>query len=406
MLNIINTYSSSFKYDLEQFFTCNNENIQKFLSINIPNILNKSKEIKRKIYDYKELKTFLGKKRNRKLNKDDYILNKKYFDKSISIYNINEISVDIDGNENIYIDKKSINEFMELLIFKRPMLLIQIFDSQSINIDLINDNLYLKSKIEYLNKYEYQIYSIESEENELNISNKIKLPQFYDKSIEIENEIIYPYLILINSQIPKITNFDLLINNIYKSNEEKNGLISPKDISKIFFYYFRINNDLQKCYKYIESDTRKKLYDILSNFLYSSVQITIIVGPKGIGKSTTLIKFSFQKRYRVFYFNLESYYINPKQIKIYELKIQLNKLFGEIKETYRNEKEKNIKNKIESYIENNTHKNCFEFIYNVIELLKTLTKNVKGVNFCFIIAQYIQNNMITIKNIILIQLLV
>ena len=389
MTNILNTYSSSFKYDLEQFFTCNDENIQNFLSVNISDILNKNNEIKKNLYNYSKLKTFLGKKRNRKLNEDDYLTNKKYFNKSISIDNINEISVDLDDNQNIYVDKKGINESIKLQIFQRPMLLIQLYDSQSINIDLINDSLYLKNKVDYLNKYEYQIYSIENNENDLNKSNQIKLPQIYDKAIEIENEIIYPYLIVINSPIPKISNSDLLLKNIYKSNEEKNGLISPKNISKIFFCYFRINNELQQNYQYIESDNRKKLYNILSQFLlYSPRKITVIVGPKGIGKTTSLIKFSFQKRYRTFYFNLESYHINPKHIKIYELKIQLGKLFGEIEDIEKKEKEKNIKKQIESYIENNTHKNCFEFIFNVISIFKDFTKKVQGVNFGFIIDQY------------------
>ena len=69
----------------------------------------------------------------------------------------------------------------------------------------------------------------------------------------------------------------------------------------------------------------------MSDFLtYTSKNVNIIVGPKGVGKSSTLIKFSFSKELRIFYFNLESYQINfDVEMKRKELAIQLTKLFGD-----------------------------------------------------------------------------
>ena len=266
---------------------------------------------------------------------------------------------------------------------------MQLFDWQSIHIDLINDNLSMSNKIRNLKGFRYKIYSLEAENNELNISDQIPIQKLHDKTIEIEDEIIYPYLLIINNKIPEIKEEDIVFEKIYKSNEEKNGLISPANISDIFFYYFRISEKLQKKYNYIESENRKTLYLVLSKFLKNFTKnLLIIVGPKGIGKTTSLIKFSFQKEFRIFYFNLESFQTNFEDIKKKELKIQLEKLFGTIKQ---NDKENNIKDKIKKYIEEDKNNNGIEFIYNIINLFKDFTKNVIGINFGFIIDQYSPN---------------
>ena len=123
----------------------------------------------------------------------------------------------------------------------------------------------------------------------------------------------------------------------------------------------------------------------MSNFLkFSSKNVIIIVGPKGIGKTTSLIKFSFQQYFRIFYFNLELFQINSDNRKKIELKMQMIKLFGGIKY----DKEEDIKQKIEDYINKHSFKGGFEFIYNIIDLFKDFTKNVIGINFGFIIDQY------------------
>ena len=252
-----------------------------------------------------------------------------------------------------------------LTIYQNPLALIQLFDSQSIIIDLITDNLYYKRRQNDLKNYYYKAYS-KNKDNELKLSDKIEFLKDYDKSIEIENENIYPYFLVINSQIPELNEEDLLYKNIYKSLQEENGLILPDNISKIFFYYFRISKELQKKYFYIESNLRKKFYSILVEFLeFSFNNILIIVGQKGIGKTTSLIKFSFNKAYRLFYFNLESFNFNYGERKKRELKIQLAKLFGNIIQNGDNNNKKNDnennnintnENEIINNIENNNNK--------------------------------------------------
>ena len=400
MSDILNTYSSSFKYDLKKIFTFKDEDVKNFLSKDLFEILDKQ-EIKEKINNFKNLKQFLGKKRNKEINDQEFIQNHAHFKISVSKEKVNNLQINSDINNNLYV--KEDNNY--LTIYKNPKILIKFFDSQSINIDLVNDNEFFESRMNDLNKYDFKIYySVNTDSNELAISNGFEFEEKYNKSIEIENENIYPYLLVINSQIPEITKEDLLYKNIYKTLDEKNGLISPNDISSIFFYYFRISSELQKKYVYIQSANRKELYSILSQFIIRSFKnIIIILGPKGIGKTTSLIEFSFNEIFRIFYFNLESFDQNSGDLKIKELKIQTTKLFGNLnqKENKTNNKsnsninDKNtnnekddVKSHIENYIEKNSNINGFEFIYNIIKLFKDFAKNQEKTTFGFIIDQY------------------
>ena len=369
MSDVLNTYSFSFKHDLPQAFSFKELDIKNFLSEKIPAILNENFEIKDKLKNYQELKQFLGKKRTKEINEKDLIENKKFLKEDASTKKY-KLSIDIDDDENICINEKKSG----LTIYQNPLALIQLFDSQSIIIDLITDNLYYKRKQNELKNYYYKTYSTKNENDELKLSNKIEFQKDYDKSIEIENENIYPYFLVMNSQIPELNEEDLLYNNIYKSLKETNGLISPDNISKIFFYYFRISTASQKNYVYIESKHRKKLYSILVRFLQQSLNnIFIIVGPKGIGKTTTLIKFSFKKIYRLFYFNLESFQFNSGERKKMELKMQLAKLFGPIiqddenNDTEKNDNDNNVKkdNNIDEKNNNNININENETIDNI-----------------------------------------
>ena len=247
MSNILNTYSFSFKYALPKVFTFQEEEIKNILSKELPVILD-NQEIKDKINNYKKLKQFLGKKRNNPINNDEFTQNQSHFKDSISLEKVNNLSVISDTNNNIYIEE-GINY---LTIFENPTILLKLFDSQSINIDLINDDKSLEIETKELNNFYYKIYSI-NEVNEIIVSNKLDLHKEYNKSFKIEKENIYPYLFVMNSQIPEITTNDLLYENIYKNLDLENDLISPKDISSIFFYYFRISKELQNKYVYIKS---------------------------------------------------------------------------------------------------------------------------------------------------------
>ena len=400
MSNFINTFSNSIHYNLKESFEHNKEYMNKFLFTIQDYIANNERE---NIKNYQELKKFLGKKRklikeevnekNEKENIEDVDdeEEKKYFKKEIEK---TEISIDIDDNEDIkltLIENK--NDNIEILtIYNEPIALIEIYEQNLINIDLINDDITFMKKYEKLKKYYFNIYSL-NERLEI-ISSKDINGNDETKSFKIQNENVKLYLCIIKSILPIIEDNDLELNNIYPKKEKaEDGNIYPvENISKIFFYYFNINIELQKKYKYIESEKRFKLFRILANFFTHNIKkILIICGGKGIGKTTSLIRFSFKRMYNIFYFNLETFnkYKND-DIQVKELKIQINKLFG-IFEKF--DKENKIKIEIEKYIDSKKQVNvdCLEFIYNIIELfLKFINKlNINGISrFGFIIDQY------------------
>ena len=382
MVDYINTYSTSFKYNLKNFFINNKDNIKNLLIYNMPQILSEDLNAIQNIENYQNLKKFLGNKR-KNIAKDDYLQNAEYFKKDINEKNKEILSVDQTQKGN-FILENDLNE--KITIFKKPIILTEIFNNQTINIDFINDNLYYWEKFNQLNKFNYKVFSLNKDNTKLNVSDILSLPNNTVKDIKIQNENFSAYLLVIKSKFPEIKDDDILFENIYPNKqEEKTDLISPNNISKIFFYYFRISSELQDSYLYVESQNRKQLYDILEDFLtVPSKNVLILVGPKGVGKSASLIRFSFYKQFRIFYFNLELYHIYNDETKKKELKLQLAKLFGKFTKNDKNE----TKNKIEEYINVNSNINCFDFIYNVIKSFKKFAENTKGLYFGFIIDQY------------------
>ena len=403
MSNYINTFSYSVKYDLKESFEYNEEFINKFL-FKIQDYIKEKEE--ENIKNYKGLKEFLGKKRklieeeNAKENKKDLQQNsiknkenikdeeeKKYFKKEITKENF---SIFIDTNKDINLKIKEKENIEILTIYNDPVAIIEIYEQNSININLINDNITFMNKYNNLKEYDLKIYSLD--DNLEIICDKSINEKIVTKSFKIQNENFKFYLSIIKSIIPKIEDKDLELKNIYPKDEiDEDGNIFPeKNISKIFFYYFNINLELQKKYKYIASKNRIILFQILSKFFSNNIRnILIICGAKGIGKTTSLIRFSFKKIYNIFYFNLEVFnkYKND-DIQIKELQIQLNKLFGDYVDL---DSEGKIKNKIEDYIKTKKNKDGLEFIYNIINLFIKFTDklNINGSSpFGFIIDQY------------------
>ena len=188
-----------------------------------------------------------------------------------------------------------------------------------------------------------------------------------------------------NSRIPKIEDVDLEFDNIYPE-RKNNEYIPPEEISKFFFYYFTIDVESQKSYRFIMTEQRKKLEEILIHFLYSGLinnNVIKISAPKGSGKTASLLFFSFIKYLRIFYFNLERFntVTNDREEKKQLLLIELNKLYGDCTD------KNNTKKDIENYITNINKENGFDFIYNVITMFLKFSKE-NNKKFCFIIDQY------------------
>ena len=386
MSEFIGIFSTSIICDLNESLDFSEKNIKKIFE-KIPNY------IKSNIKKYRGLKDFLGKKRKpieninieNNIENQDVAKNVKYLKKNIDE---NNLSINIDINKDILIKVTDLDKTQILRIYDKPIVIAEIYDQSSMNINLINDYETFHKKYKYLQEYDFKIYSLN--DNSRIIDNEKIFENDSIKTFEIEEEKIRPYLVLMRSKIPEIKEFDMNLENIYPINEiEKDGKIYPQNISKIFFYYFNINKELQKTYEYINSKNREKLFQILATFLnYDDKKIIIICGSKGIGKTTSLIKFSFINYYNIFYFNLEAFNKHQNdENQLKELKIQVAKLFG--KYFIKDDKE-NIKDKIIKYIDSHFNENSVKFIYNIIDLFLKFTDklNMDGNAFCFIIDQY------------------
>ena len=381
MSDYINTFCATVKCDLAKRFEYSNEYIGEFL-LKLEEYFKNN--VNNELSNYHELKNFLGQKR-KETNQQKLIKDDKYFKQDIENYSINK-----DENEDIKLKIKDKKKIELITLYNKPLAITEIYDQNTINLSLINDNKTFFKKYSCLNEYDFEIYYL-NEYSEIICRKKIDIKDLV-RPIKIENEMIRPYLVIMKSKIPIIEDSDLELKNIYPEKEEnKDGKIYPDNISKIYFYYFNIKPELQNKYIYIKSNNRISLFKILCSFISDiSQKIIIICGAKGIGKTTSLIKFSFINYYNIFYFNLEifnKYKNDDNQIK--ELTIQVTKLFGD----YIDLDEKNIKNEILEYIKSNRNKNCFEFLYNIINIFSKFLNDldIDDNPFCFIIDQYSLN---------------
>ena len=218
-----------------------------------------------------------------------------------------------------------------------------------------------------------------------NINNNIIIN---NKLINESNEFnIRQFFLIMKSFVPKLEEKDLLYENIYPTNPNNSNLIQPEFITKFYFYYFTMNEELKKKYNYIRTKERINFENSLNDFILNNhtQNIRFYGGLKGIGKTTSLIYFSFQKNNRVFYINLEAYNKNKDENKLKDLLLQLNKLYGLF--ALKDLKDKKIKNKIENYIKNN-YKSL-----DILQLISVIIKqfiefaNTAKYFFCFIIDQ-------------------
>jgi len=391
MLNLNESFIFNKEFNLDNKTKYSNDDIKSIFK-EAKNYIQKNK--KRQVEKFHEFKLFLGQKRSN--NKSSFFLENEdiksqtdYFPNQAKIKQI-KVTKDLLKNLTLIIEGTDGEYHDKLMIYDKPIIIIKIYDYQRVDISIISDSKAFEKEYKVLNQYDYEMLSLNNESKIINIK-KFFEDQNLIKSIDIENENFLPYIVSLKSLIPKIKESDLLYDNIYIKEIESDDkdLLAPNEISTIFFYYFNIESNLQNTYKFINSNNRKKLLLIIYEFLntFQNNNILIIMGPKGIGKTTSLINISFNSIYNIFYFNIEifkRYKTDPNQIK--ELEIQVLKLFHDIFD----ETLLKAKDEIWKFINCKYDINCIEYIYKVIKIfydyIKLLDTNFG--NFCFIIDQY------------------
>ena len=201
MSNFIETFSFSFPIILKEPFENNYDYIKNFIP-KLPEFFKENIGAE-KLKNFHELKNFLGKKRkmiNREYQIEDGEIkqNENYFGKNKEIKNI---SIFKSQTKNLIIKNKEEDKYEEIIIYDKPIALMEIIDPNLININLINDNIELINKFENLSKYNHQIYSLTKGSKKIWL-NGIALDDNKIESFEIEKEIIIPYLAVIEDKIP------------------------------------------------------------------------------------------------------------------------------------------------------------------------------------------------------------
>ena len=398
-----NFHSLSFSNDLTDAFDFTSKKIMKIILEGHLSLTSNDNFLK-EINEYNKLNIFLGKKR-----KPSQYLSKEEMDElKKDLNNIQPEKITISESDRIFkieIDDKN-KSHAKLNIFKQPFLIYKIFENiNKIDIDLITEKITLINKINDLSKYDCDLYyifkkglktinavkGIETiETDNLNLSQKKIELKSKDKTSKDKDEEfnfkINPFLIVIKSILPKIEKKDLLYDNIYHKINTDAYLIKPDNISIKFFYYFIINKDLQSKYVFILTEARKKFISFLNNIISGTKykKIIIIGGPKGIGKTSSLIYFSFINENRVFYINLEALSRNNNELKEKDLLIELSKLYG----PYSNNDGGKSKKEIEDYIIDNFNKiDILDLLLNIINKFERFANEYQEDIFCFIIDQ-------------------
>ena len=310
------------------------------------------------------------------------IFNKNKDHTEIDLSNSKELK-ELLGSKSINLIEKNDRGYMinidklkphsSMIIYKSPKIIGTILDPKNCNIDICFSNQQLNNIFADSSKYDLSIYSIA--EDEL-ISSKDNNTFFEDN-----NE----YLFILNNKIK----FDIKkmdSTSVFSPYNFKSKTEDPLIINKRIFYYFDIPEKFQENYVYVKSIQRNKLIDFLSSFVQLALngQYLFFSGPKGIGKTTSLLYFSGLNYYSLFYFNFQSVYkqslYNTKNI----LKFELIKFFSSYYDV-NNKFIKIILNIIDEFNPNSTYQFILDFTKNVSLFLND--KNIDK-SFFIILDQY------------------
>ena len=257
-----------------------------------------------------------------------------------------------------------------IYFFNEPKILGAYFNSKIINVELAFTQKEIFDFNKRIKNYEYYINYLKN--------GKIFLDKDYN------NELLY----IVNNKLEKIEIEKLKSENLFPYENEifDIKILLPLKISQRYFYYFNIKTNLWDSYKYFQSKQRQDLINELLKFIYNSHNNFIgITGPKGIGKTATLIYFSSTKLINAFYINLQNIVKKPKiQTKI-SLQYEICRLF-QSNYNYNNPFIQKIFKEIDSFLDNY---NFYDFIIKIIDILNNYIKkeNIDSI-FCIIIDQY------------------
>ena len=366
-----NCYKETF-YDQQHFFK--EDDIKNIIEKEIPNII-KSDDFQKSIINYNEFIKFLGRKRNLdnfdsskyfksnnnslkysirilKESKNYYKLEIKDANHNISkkkiIYKYPFICAPLKNYSNLKVKFITLKrEIEEMINFKNS----KIFHLKEDNIEVIKD---LKNLDSYINSEEEKYLQLE-EDNE-------------KKFIISKNNY---YIITFGNFGKKIDEKNLKEEYVFNTFDYEKEEIDPINLSYKFFNYFPIDEDLQINFKYYNTEERKEFNSYIDKFDDGFIKILYLSGPKGIGKSASLLYRASKSSDNIFYLNLIVFHNNDVEDIINTLLFECCRFskcyfdFG-VKEI----------NDLKDYIRNyNNNISNDEFIINILKKLKQIPKD-------------------------------
>ena len=287
-------------------------------SINNIEILNEDNKIKilEKLCMLKE-KIFDKELQEKHKNLISFLQSKNIGDK-LDKTKINVFS-DLDNMSEIYIldknDQGYILSYLDdikkaLLIYIDPKLVGKLFNS-NVNVEICYTNNQFLMAIPKKDEFDYEEYAINYDKN----------PKFLIKdNVGCFSEILYIVYNKVDFNLDSVNK-----ENVFNKCEFISQKENPKSINLGYFYYFDILPNYQAHYFFIKSPQRIKLKNNLDNFILSSNKnVYYLTGPRGIGKTASLIYFSSLNIFHVFYINFQALFkqkiSNSKKILKYEIK--------------------------------------------------------------------------------------
>ena len=321
-----------------------------------------------------EILNSLKKLRHEKLEKNNYIIKhnslisflntnktkiikKKDFENLTDIIDIDEDAEIENNTDDYYIVSFTKNKIVEkLCCFKKAKIYCKLCKENSFDINICFTQKQIKDIKTENSNYNHMIYCINN--------NKLELAE--NENISKNKE----FLGIITTKA-NINLNELNSSNIFPTYDESKKTEQPLNINKAYFYYLDILPQFRDKYEYIRTKERNNFIKLLSDFIISPFgrKYIFITGPKGIGKTSTLIYLSSYKHFHIFYINCNSIFIHTIEETKKIFKYEILKFLG--KNYSQNE---DLQKKAFEIINNFENEKLNEFINNLVKLADKMYK--------------------------------
>ena len=304
-------------------------------------------------------------------------INAKTFEEITELKNATNIFLFQKNKFGYYISYNIDKDQRTIYIYKVPKLIGK-FHNNSLTVNICYSDAQIRKIIPNPNNENYEKFAL-SKDGKRVITKKVN-------SLE-SKEILYIFNDVNDFNLESLEKKPLFV----MDNSLSQTKIEPISINRGFFYYFSIPPLFRKKYSFIKTKKREKFLEKLGDFIsWPEVNTFYLTGPRGIGKSVTLIYFSSLNIFHIFYINLELILEQKVEISRKILKYEIIRFFGNSYDSIDNNHKKNIDNFINGFSLENLQKffisiiNVFKEVYDrnkpKILIFDNYSEDIKGFN--------------------------